>query len=150
MKYLLDTNIVLAYLRKNPFRSYIEDTYHPFSVENIPIVSVVTVGEVESVILRNKWGEKRVSAVNKLFNKCVVTDINTRDVISKYGEIDAFSQGKLSNNNLGMTSRNMGKNDLWIAATASVLNAQLITTDKDFTHLNHVYLDLILLNLNQK
>lgn len=44
-----------------------------------------------------------------------------------------------------MTSRNMGKNDLWIAATASVTNATLITTDKDFYHLNNTYLKLTII-----
>ncbi len=34
----------------------------------------------------------------------------------------------------------MGKNDLWIAATASIYNVQLITTDKDFDHLKENYL----------
>ena len=29
----------------------------------------------------------------------------------------------------------MGKNDLWIAATASAATATLLTTDKDFNHL---------------
>ncbi len=29
----------------------------------------------------------------------------------------------------------MGKNDLWIAATASVMQARLLTTDKDFDKL---------------
>jgi predicted nucleic acid-binding protein len=37
----------------------------------------------------------------------------------------------------------MGKNDLWIAATASVLDIPLMTTDNDFTHLDAVFLKLI-------
>jgi predicted nucleic acid-binding protein len=37
----------------------------------------------------------------------------------------------------------MGKNDLWIAATSSVLNATLLTTDGDFDHLNGAYLTVI-------
>jgi tRNA(fMet)-specific endonuclease VapC len=36
----------------------------------------------------------------------------------------------------------MGKNDLWIAATASVYDMELITTDKDFNHLASKYLKL--------
>jgi predicted nucleic acid-binding protein len=36
----------------------------------------------------------------------------------------------------------MGKNDLWIAATASLLNLQLVTTDKDFDHLETSFLSL--------
>jgi len=36
----------------------------------------------------------------------------------------------------------MGKNDLWITATAHVTNATLLTMDKDFQHLKDVYLEL--------
>lgn len=34
----------------------------------------------------------------------------------------------------------MGKNDIWIASTASILDFSLITTDGDFDHLNKVFL----------
>ena len=40
------------------------------------------------------------------------------------------------------TARNMGKNDLWIAATSSAYDLVLITTDNDFNHLEHEYLQL--------
>ena len=33
----------------------------------------------------------------------------------------------------------MGKNDLWIAATAYAMNAQLLTTDGDFDHLDNSF-----------
>jgi len=59
--------------------------------------------------------------------KFLITDINSKDIIKKYGEIDAFSQGKLPGNPLKDSSRNMGKNDLWIASTASVSNSRLIS-----------------------
>ena len=36
----------------------------------------------------------------------------------------------------------MGKNDLWIAATASVLDLELLTTDSDFDHLSGRYIKL--------
>jgi len=38
----------------------------------------------------------------------------------------------------------MGKNDLWILATAaSVLKAALLAIDNDFDHLSNVFLDVI-------
>ena len=43
----------------------------------------------------------------------------------------------------------MGKNDLWIAAAASVYDLTLITTDKDFDHLNGVFLDVIYVDLEK-
>jgi len=33
----------------------------------------------------------------------------------------------------------MGKNDLWIAATAHILRATLVTTDKDFDHVQNFF-----------
>jgi tRNA(fMet)-specific endonuclease VapC len=79
-------------------------------------------------------------------------DINHDAVLQSYAEIDAFSQGKLTSKNLpvGMSARNMGKNDLWIAATASVLNATLLTTDDDFDHLNGVFLTVIVIDPKTK
>lgn len=34
----------------------------------------------------------------------------------------------------------MGKNDLWIAATAFASNATLLTADRDFLHLNQAFI----------
>ena len=75
--------------------------------------------------------------------KFIITDINYEDIIEMYAEIDTFSQGKLKENPLKMSSRNMGKNDLWIAETASITASKLLTTDDDFDHLNGTYLDLL-------
>jgi len=36
----------------------------------------------------------------------------------------------------------MGKNDLWIAATAKVADAILITIDSDFNHLNGKFIQV--------
>jgi len=64
-----------------------------------------------------------------------------------YAQIDAFSQNKIADRPLpnGKTARNMGKNDLWIAATTSVLQATLLTLDYDFEHLEEQFINLKLL-----
>lgn len=72
----------------------------------------------------------------------LVIPIAQQDIFRAYGQIDAFSQGKLSTPPLGMSARNMGKNDLWIAATAHVTQATLVTTDKDFGHLHTHFLEV--------
>ena len=77
----------------------------------------------------------------------VVTDINTDDTINRYAEIDAFSQGRLDGRKSKLSARNMGKNDLWIAATASVLEATLLTTDNDFDHLQEEFLQVAKIDL---
>lgn len=82
-------------------------------------------------------------------NSYFVIDINFKEVIERYGDIDAYSQGKLIGKPLGKSSRNMGKNDIWIAATASVYDMTLITSDKDFQHLQSNYLRLELIDLEK-
>jgi tRNA(fMet)-specific endonuclease VapC len=47
--------------------------------------------------------------------------------------LDAFSRVK---------GVKMGKNDLWIAASAYCLNAVLLTEDTDFDHLNNVFIQV--------
>lgn len=76
----------------------------------------------------------------KVLEDFLITDINTQEIIDKYAEIDAYSQGRLANTPTSFSSKNMGKNDLWIAATASVYDIELLTTDKDFDHLRNSYL----------
>ena len=46
-----------------------------------------------------------------------------------------FSQEALPNKKGSFSARNMGKNDLFIAATSSVIDLPLVATDKDFRHL---------------
>ena len=45
---------------------------------------------------------------------------NDDNLMEAYARIDAYSQGRLQGEPLDMSARNMGKNDLWIAATAYV------------------------------
>ena len=86
-----------------------------------------------------------MAILNALLNQFLIVPIEAMDLVNKYAEIDAFSQGNLSGNPLpaGITSRNMGKNDLWISATAAITQSALLTTDNDFDHLEKVYFDLI-------
>jgi tRNA(fMet)-specific endonuclease VapC len=42
-----------------------------------------------------------------------------------------------------MTARSMGKNDVWLAATAHVGQFKFVTTDNDFNHLDSTYIDLL-------
>jgi predicted nucleic acid-binding protein len=101
----------------------------------------VTNAELRSLALQLYWGAKKEQDMHILLRKVPRIDISQEAILQRYAEIDAFSQGKDPIRSLptGMTARNMGKNDLWIAATASAQSATLITTDKDFDHLNGVF-----------
>jgi len=80
--------------------------------------------------------------LERFIKKFLIADINVETIIERYAEIDAFSQGKLAGKPLSGSARNMGKNDLWIAATTSVLNAKLLTLDNDFDHLKNEFIEL--------
>jgi len=142
MTFLLDSNILLHYIRQNKTTALIEAQFQPFQGNNSPLTSVVCIGEIRSIAIQNDWGAKKLLAMESFFAQLLKADINTDRIIRRYAEIDAFSQNKLPNRPLGLTARNMGKNDLWIAATASVLNVKLLTTDSDFDHLNGVFLEV--------
>lgn len=142
MNYLLDTNMLVVYGRATAIADKIEAEYHFFSGNHNLAISVVSLGELDSLAKQFNYGAKRKARLNKFVEAVFKIDINIQKIIECYGDIDAFSQGKLSANPLATSARNMGKNDLWIAATASVYNLELITTDKDFEHLHPTYLSL--------
>ena len=145
MRYFFDTNILLIYLRNESTILEIEEKFSPFSSENIPIVSVVSIGEMESLALRNKWGEKRKKLLDEFLSQFIVADIHAKEVIQLYAEIEAFNQNRHPLKKRIGSSITMSKNDLWIAASASVLDSTLLTMDKDFIHLNQAFLKVELI-----
>lgn len=142
MNYLLDTNIVLTYIRDTDISRKLEEDLNLLSDINNLLISVVSVGELKSIAKQQNWGIRKVQKMLDVLQNFLIVDINTEEIIERYADIDAFSQGKLSGKKVKFTSRNMGKNDLWIAATASVYGLELITTDNDFVHLDKAYLGL--------
>jgi tRNA(fMet)-specific endonuclease VapC len=143
--YLLDTGILLGYVRGAGYAEYVDRKFGISQPSNIPLVSIVSKGEIYSLAIQFGWGAQKRQQLDDLLRRIPSVDINTDRIVQRYAEIDAYSQRKDPNKALapGLTSRNMGKNDLWIAATASVLRATLLTTDKDFDHLDGSFLDLV-------
>lgn len=146
--YLLDTGLLLGHIRGAGYAEYAERTYALSQPPNVSLVSVVSKGEIYSLAIQLGWGTQKKEALDELLRRVPAVDINTDRIIRRYAEIDAYSQGKDRTRPLpnGMSSRNVGKNDIWIAATSSVLNATLMTTDRDFDHLNNVFLNVVYIN----
>jgi len=144
-RYVIDTGILLGYLRASSYALFVDKQYFPFTSPNNAVISIVTQGELQSLALQLHWGVNKQQHLKTLLRRIPYVDISNAAVLQRYAAIDAFSQGKLNAKALpvGTSSRNMGKNDLWIAATASVLNATLLTTDDDFTHLNRVFVTVV-------
>lgn len=137
---LFDTNVLLFFLRDD---ARWQSIYQKYDIENtLNCLSVVSLGELYALALRNNWGERRVSQIAQLKRDFTIIDINIEEIIQRYAQIDAYSQGKLLSRPLSISARNMGKNDLWIAAIASVYNMTLLTADADFEHLDNAFLTL--------
>ena len=141
--YLLDTGILVGYVRGAGYAAYVEKKYEVSQPPNIALISIVTKGEILSLGKQFGWGAAKMSQLEQLLRRFPFVDINQEQIIERYAEIDAYSQGKDPRKKLPMSPRNMGKNDLWIAATTSVLKATLLTTDHHFDHLNGVFLNVV-------
>jgi predicted nucleic acid-binding protein len=144
---VFDTNILLHLVRGKQMALSIKE-YLQTQTDVQFVISVVSIAEAESVVKQvGNWGNEKINALKNLMQQLIVVDIEVgnTDLIESYVSIDAFSQGKTAAPNgqmLGNSSRNMGKNDLWIAATAHALEAVLLTTDGDFDHLENLYFEL--------
>jgi predicted nucleic acid-binding protein len=128
--FLLDTNVVLALVRGQALGAFIDATFLLSAARRRPAISVVTHGEVRVLAGRNGWGEAKLAALRCALDALVTVDVNVAEVLDAYVEIDLFSQ------QMPGGARNMGKNDLWIAACAKASGATLLTTDRDFDHLD--------------
>ena len=63
MKYVLDTNIILFYLRDKAVKKLLDEEYRFFRSSDDILISVVTLGEIRSIARRNRWGSRRIEAV---------------------------------------------------------------------------------------
>lgn len=146
MDYLLDTNILIHRIRLSTIGQNIEQQFQLFSGNHNLIISAVTKGEILSFAKQSAWG---LSKMDKLMNlldalACVPVD-GASPLMDAYADIETYSQGKHLQYSppQGFTARNMGKNDLWIAATAFLLDVPLLTTDKDFDHLHPHFIKVL-------
>lgn len=147
MKYILDSNILLYMIRSHEQIDLELKKLGAYDL-NASSLSVVTVGEILSISIQNNWGPSKKNLFENFIQTFKPFPIIKRDLLDIYAEIDAFSKGKPTTIPIpqGRSSRTMGKNDLWIAATTHLAQATLITTDADFDHLNGLYFPVIKLS----
>lgn len=132
--YLLDTNILVHYVRGSTLQQYIELTHQLYLTSDVPLISYVTEAEIRSLSLQFGWGTTKRSQLGYLLATFRRVPIEEPRILEAYAEIDFYSVSQ---------GIELGKNDLWIAATAHVTGAILLTTDKDFDHLDGKFLQRI-------
>jgi len=132
--YLLDTNVLLELLRGNDLGEALDARFGLRSSLGSSMICVVTVGEMLALAQKFGWGTTKLDKLRRMLDQLVWIDISNPQLLDAYAEIDHFSETK---------GRKMGKNDIWIAATAQVTGIPLLTTDPDFDHLEGIHLTRI-------
>ncbi len=138
MNIALDTNIIL-YLARDKSGERLIRFINPDDA--VVYISFATVTEIESIAFRQRWSPVKRRRLELFLDSVRIIDIGDL-LLSTYLDFDAYSQRQHPDfQSYPFSSpRNMGKHDLWIGATASVLNLTLITTDGDFDHLDGSFL----------
>lgn len=124
--YLLDTNLLVHFVRGSAVWEIVRGTYQPLTAEPRPIICVVSVGEIRSLAAQWNWGGRKTSQMEFAVGFFRVVSIHEPAILNMYATLDSFCEG---------IGQPMGKNDVWIAATAAVTGATLLTTDRDFDRL---------------
>jgi len=136
-KFVLDTNILLHYVRQSELAQEVERELNLISQNAIPMIASVSKGEMEGFVQRQEWGQAKINRLKKLVEKIAVIDIAAADdqLMNAYATLWNYSKNALPGDKLGK-SIGIGQNDVWIAALAHTAKAALVTTDGDFDHLN--------------
>lgn len=132
-RFLLDTNILLHLIRGGNSTAIIEELESRFALftgRNRVHVSYVSVAEIRVIGEVSQWGASRWAELNRLLGGYIIIPIGGEAILDAYVTIGSESR---------YVGREMGKNDLWIAATANAYGFTLITSDKDFDHLEDGY-----------
>lgn len=130
--YLFDTNIFVHLIRNDLFGQFIRSTYGLLSGYNAIRMSIVTVGELEALVRKRNWQAAKQMQLSIILSQVSIIDISDVAILSAYGDIDAACDA---------AGKPMGKNDVWIAATARAANATLLTSDSDFDFIHGTWID---------
>ncbi len=135
---LFDTNVVVLLVRGGNAGQRIDSELQLRARSERALICVVTVGEALSLTKRNGWGADKRERLESVLRELVVVDINNPLVLESYADLEVFAQAR---------GRSLGDNDTWIAATASVTGATLLTTDRDFDPLHPEMIARVLINV---
>ena len=120
---LLDTGIVVLLCRAGETGERLEARYGISARRDVPLISVISVGELLAFARNAGWGGRKEARLHDLLAHLVIVDVNREPVLNAYADLSAH---------LKRAGTPIGQNDLWIAACARAANAVLLTIDTDF------------------
>jgi len=146
-RFLLDTNMLLEFTRKAQWAEWAYEEFGLGAADNIVFTSAICRGEILAITEKFGWVPKKRTELVRVLNQFTALDINKDSILEAYAAIDVWTHGKPVTDPRFPTplkpAISMKQNDLWIAATAIASNATLLTTDKDFDHLDGVCLSRV-------
>jgi tRNA(fMet)-specific endonuclease VapC len=129
--YVLDTNILLYLVRGSSTGASIDRAYGLRSSLQRHIISIASQAELYVLADRYKWGATKREALRLMLDNVVIVPIDGQGLVDAYVRIAAAASSWPEG------PRNMGKNDIWIAATSLYAGVPLLTADKDYLFLNN-------------
>ncbi len=146
-RFMLDTGVLLGFVREAPWALRIRTEFDLGNKETMVFTSIVCQGELFALAEKFGWGDGKRDQLDKVLSGFPTIDINKPSILRAYALIDAWTHG----NSVASPGQApppkpavpMKQNDLWIAATAHESKATLLSTDKDFNHLNDVWINFV-------
>jgi tRNA(fMet)-specific endonuclease VapC len=126
----LDTSVLLNLNRGQALGRAIDQRFGLRAGFHRHIVWIVSHGELQALAARNLWGDQRRGVLMAALQELVTVNLDSSALVDAYVLVEEACR-KASGG-----ERKMGQNDMWIAATALYASQPLITTDKDFDHLD--------------
>jgi predicted nucleic acid-binding protein len=80
-RYLVDTNILLMYIRRDSRIQRLDELYNPLAASSTSIISVVTEGELRSIALQRNWGSAKIADLEAILKKFLIADIHVKEII---------------------------------------------------------------------
>jgi predicted nucleic acid-binding protein len=115
-KVVVDTDVVSYVFKNHPFGSL----YDPELAGHITLISFMTVAEIERWVLQYRWGSQRIQLLRTFLQRFTVVP-SSPDLCRKWAEVMVVAQA---------AGRRIESADAWIAATALLHNAPLLTNNR--------------------
>src|SRR5271166_5111798 len=110
---VVDTDVVSFIFKNHPIGS----RYDPELLERVTLISFMTVAEMERWALQNRWSNQRLEWLRLYLRRFTVVP-SSGDLCLKWAEVMVAAQA---------VGRRIESADAWIAATAILYGAALIT-----------------------
>src|SRR5437763_9702487 len=92
--YLLDTNILVHFVRGDAVWTRVRDRYQFLAADPKPLLSVVTEGELRSLAFQHGWWKLKLDQMEFALGYFDVVFIDSRPLVDAYAVIDSYFQAR--------------------------------------------------------